>query len=372
MKQLHPKQTSLFHSPRPLAPISTSLRNRPKIDLHRHLLGSISPTIFVKIAEEYGLPLPAESLAAISDLLTFVQPVNGLKPFFRPWQFVSKLLTRPEVVTSLVYNALEDAAHDNVIYTEFRASWGMTGQERFSVKEFLAAARIGITRAEQDFGVFGRVVLGVTRHLFARHAAWQRRRLWFDILDAASEYRDSVVVGFDLSGIEEGYPPSVFVEEFDQVYERGFPITIHCGETMGAEDIWHTLQYLHPSRISHALSAVGDEQLLDHLAELRLPIEICPTSNWLTGTVQDLKSHPMRTMHEKNLKLTVNTDDPAVCQTTMSSEYELVGFNLGFSNRDLDQLMSNSLSAMFGDQELRRVVTEKLKDGSLADHEGGL
>ncbi|MCL5423356.1 MAG: adenosine deaminase [Nitrospirae bacterium] len=342
--------------PEPVIP--TSIRNGPKIDLHRHLLGSITADILLKVAREHAHSIPY-TISELEDLLVVKEPVDGLQPFFKAWPFLSKFMTSPDIISSMVRYVLEDAHNDNVIYTELRVGWGMTGRESFSVKEFLGGIQKGLLQAEKDFGIIGRVIFGITRHLFAHHASWQRQILWTNIVEAVNEYKNSVVVGFDLSGIEEKYPANLFLEEFQQIKKMGLPITIHCGETVGAQDIWATINTLKPSRISHALSSVIDDSLLKQLSQSQIPVEICFTTNWLTKTVSNLAEHPVKKMHSNGVKIVITTDNPAICRTTLSKEYALLISQVGFTISDINQFIENSLSSIFGDDFLQQSIREK-------------
>ncbi len=353
------QQFSLFDKNYSNTTASLAISNYPKIDLHRHLLGSISSDMLLDIAEEHNLPLPTTNPEELNSLLTIHRPVNGLKPFFRSWPILSKLISNPDIISLLVTNVLKEAREDNIIYLELRASWGMTGKESYSVKTFLEGIQQGLSLGQEKYGVIGRVVLGITRHLFSRHVPWKRKELLFNIIEAATQFKDSVVVGFDLSGIEEGYPASLFQNEFQEIRRIGFPVTIHCGETTSVDNVWETIETLQPSRISHALSAINDKRLLKRLSELQIPIEICPTTNWLTQTVPDLSMHPIKKMKSNGTKLIVATDNPAICRTTLSKEYSLLMSEMGFSNHEIEQLIENSLDSMFGNHSLRQIVKEK-------------
>jgi len=155
-------------------------------------------------------------------------------------------------------------------------------------------------------------------------------------------------VGFDLSGLEAGNPPAIFEQEFMEARAEGFPVTVHCGETMNSEDIWNALVHLKPSRISHGLSCVQDKSLLEYLRYYAIPVEVCPSANWLTKTVPDLHFHPLLEMHKSGLNVTINTDNPSICSTTLSREYAIVKTLLNFSNTALADLFKNSLSSAFG------------------------
>lgn len=364
---------SLFPQPSIELLIPDGLRKEPKIDLHRHLLGSISASTVVDVAKECNLALPSSTVEGIEQLLSFREPVRGLQEFFRPWSILSRLIVSPQTISRFVYLALKDAYDDNVIYAELRVGWGMTGREPFGVREFLEAVEVGLHRAESEFGVIGRAVFGITRHLFARHADWKRKQLWKQIIEAVADYKDSVVVGFDLSGIEEGYPARLFAEELQEARKCGFPLTVHCGETAGPEDISEVLETLAPARISHAVSAVKDDRVLQQLVASQTAVEACPTSNWLTGAVPELEGHPIIGMDRAGVRLTINTDNPVICRTTLSREYVVVQSVIGLSPEAVNRFKRNALEAMFGDRVLNeRVKARWLRSDTAASREAGV
>ena len=359
----HSHQTSFFDPRLPtdveLADKLSWAKERPKIDLHRHLLGSITPDMFRFICKRHNISLLTKHGEELDDIITIRERVDGLQPFFRPWPTLSSLLVEPSVLTTVTYLVLREAAKDNIVYTELRATWGMTAREKFSVKQFLAAIQAGLVQAEQDFGIIGRVVLGITRHLFGRHTLDHRRRLWANILNAASQYRDSVVVGFDVSGVELHHPVSLYTKELSEITEAAFPLTIHCGETTPASDVRAALQ-VKPVRLSHALSAAADPLLLEHLANNNVVVEACPTTNWLTQTVDKIEQHPVLDMFDHGVPVTLATDNPAIVGTTLSREYALVLKLTRLSELDVGILITNAHKFMFGNSTIRAIVGKKI------------
>lgn len=356
-------QPTLFEKSLPEIPVPHSLRVRPKIDLHRHLLGSLTAQDVQELAAVHKLVLPTSSSAELEGLLRIRRPVRGLKEFFRPWPVLSKLLVSPAVLESLSYMALRHAHSDCVVYTEFRATWGMTGREPFGVGSFLTAVQRGFDRAHKEFGIVGRIVFGITRHLLVRHIPSHRRRLWSTILDAACEHRGAPVVGFDLSGVEAGYSADLYVNELSEARRAGFPLTIHCGEEAPASEVRAVVDHLKPERIGHGISAANDQSVLELLAASGTVVEACPTTNWLTGTVVDLADHPLKKMHECGVPITINTDNPAVCGTTLSREFAIVLELMALHSEDIVRFQGNSLKAMFADSSVRTDVGKRFEAG---------
>jgi adenosine deaminase len=349
-------QADLFDTAPPAVVVTSSLADSPKIDLHRHLLGCLTPQNVWDLAVAHGLQLPLETIDKLREFIVIETPVAGLREFFRPWSLLSRLLVSPAILESIFYLALKQAHEDRVVYCELRATWGMTGREPFTVSDFLQAAGAGIGRAEAEFGIRGRLVLGVTRHLFARHAPQTRRQLWSSILNCAALHRESLVVGFDLSGIEDGYAAEMFEPEFLSAKAEGFPITIHCGETTSSIEVKSVVERLQPTRIGHGLSAIDDGHLVRFLARNQIAVEACPSSNWLTRTVQNLAEHPLRVLHDNGVPVTLNTDNPAICATSLSREYAIAHQLMGLSQDALKALTTNSLRFMFASSALRRQV----------------
>jgi adenosine deaminase len=356
-------QLSLFNRKLGNSNISNAILNAPKIDLHRHLLGSLSIDSFIKISNKYNIPLPKNNEDELMNLLKIYKPVNGLKEFFKPWKYFSRLIISPEVVYDITYEVLRDLAKDNVCYSEIRTSWGMTGNENFSVHDFVYSLFKASVDAKRDFDIHSRFLLGITRHIMGNHQQWKRKKLYEQILKAAIGYKNKCVVGFDLSGVETGYPPKIFNGFFKKVHEMGFRSSIHCGETTGPENIWESLNNICPHRISHGLSAVQDKSLLEYLRENEISVEICPTSNLLTKRIESIKLHPIRQLYDNGIKVTINTDNPEICNTTLSKEIHLLIKNNIFSLSEIKNLLNNSLEVSFAPMEIKMKLKKQLAWG---------
>jgi len=260
----------------------------------------------------------------------------------------------------LAKDALKEASEDNIRYVELRASWGITGKERFSVSDFLKSLAEAFDQAEKEYNIVGRVVLGITRHLVGRHQPWFRKKLYKQILSAACNFKDECVVGFDLSGEEQNYAPIIFKDFFLEAKNMGFGVSIHCGETTGPEDIWEAIIDLSADRIAHGLGASKDQDLLSYISEKRIPLEICPTSNYLIKAIPSLREHPIREFKEKGIRITVNTDNPVTCQTSLSREYDNLMKLLQFTLIDVRRTVENALEASFAPPELKDKIKKNM------------
>lgn len=334
--------------------VASYFRQRRKADLHRHLLGSVTAGELWRICSENSVQQPRLSLAELRSYFQISAPVDGLRTLFRPWPLLCRAMSAsPDVVTAYVISALQRAARDNVIYCELRTSWGMTGEEPYGIATFLDAARRGIAYAERVYGVTARLVMGIARHVFSRHSPRRRAQLWTEILSAAIEERRTVT-GFDVTGFEDHYPAELFAVELREAKNAGFRITVHCGETTQPDAIWRTIEFIEPDRLGHALASVRDGRLLRFLADTRTPVEVCPTVNWLTGACATLAEHPISRMYKAGVKLTVGTDNPAICRTTLSRELAILSAVVGLPISAVEELATNAFAVAFSEVGMKR------------------
>ena len=174
-----------------------------------------------------------------------------------------------------------------------------------------------------------------------------------EIVRLALDYGDRGVVGLDLSGREEGFPPEMFADAFEVARGAGLGITVHAGEDAGPEGVRCAVTCLGATRIGHGVRIVQDPSVLRLVRNSGVCLEICPTSNVLTHAVESLDSHPVRELYEAGVALTINTDDPSVCRVSLTDEYRLLVDRFGFSLDDLGRLIANAeRSAFFRKQEV--------------------
>lgn len=308
----------------------------PKLDLHRHLIGSIRPEVLVYIAEKLNITLPTfgnDSERIRSASIISVPLVDGYTKFLRQriWGVFKEIFSNTSGVANAIYWAIADASRDGVCYVEFRVS--PYGRE-FNLKstlttdQFLEALARGISKASDDFpSTKAKVILSVGREGVVKW--WgdsaERARRYDLLIECANKFKD-FVVGFDITGDENTYRNSRFVDFADKVKSAEFFLTVHAGETGDPNSVREAVELLGADRIGHGLGAVRDPMLMEQLLASKTTLEICPTSNLMLGVVPSLSEHPFKEFNRRGLRVTINTDDPVLLGPTSQSRelYQMI------------------------------------------------
>ncbi|WMC10602.1 adenosine deaminase [Oceanimonas pelagia] len=316
--------------------IDTSL---PLLDLHRHLDGNIRPATILELGRAFNLALPADTL---SGLLPHVQ-VQGNTPdllsFLARLDWGVKVLGSYDACRRVAYENVEDLQHAGIDYAELRFSPGYMAMSHELEPEGVVEAVIdGVTAGSRDFGVPVKLI-GIMSRTFGEAAC--ERELTACLAHAGR------LVAMDLAGDEAGFPGERFNEHFRRVRDAGLQVTVHAGEAAGSASVWQAVRELGASRIGHGVRAVEDERLLDYLAEHRIGIETCLTSNLQTSTVTDLAHHPVHRFLEKGIRVCLNTDDPAVEGIELRHEYTSAARAAGLTPQQSHQCQENALNMAF-------------------------
>lgn len=330
------------------------IRALPKVDLHRHLVGSIRPEVIVRTATRLGIDLSLGlDVDRVRSKLVLREPGEmDYRAFLgrRVWGEFKAILASERGCANALYWAVADAHADGLAYAEFRvAPYGIGPDERMPLQQFLNGLRRGLRAATRDFASMdARIILSVGRR--AVEERWPRHmrgELLARTIGAARDNRD-IIVGLDISGDEDKYPNRHFADFAELAKAAGVPFTIHAGETGRCESVWEAIDVLQADRIGHGIAAAGDERLMRELAERKIPVEVCVTSNYILGVVDRYAEHPFGQLHRSGVLVTVNTDDPVLFdETTLSREYySLVQANL-ITPQDIPRLIMRSVDASF-------------------------
>lgn len=349
------------------------LRGLPKIDLHRHLVGSIRPEVLTHIADKLNVRVPVfgndpEKIRKSSVLNSPL--VGGYKGFLqkRIWGAFQHIFSHPQGCANAIYWAIADASEDNVIYVEFRVSpYGINPDFPINLATFIKSLTIGVDAASRNYpNTVAKIILSIGRRtVYGKWHADNRSRYYDELIAIASNFRD-IIVGFDLSGDEEQYPNELFTELAHKVKANGFSLTVHAGETGDPNSIWSALNELHADRIGHGIGAIKDEALLNKLRSCGTPVEICPTSNWLIGLVPSIEMHPFGHFYRKGIKVTVNTDDPVLFgDTTMSLEFYRLLRAGQMLVPDIARVQKNSVIASFADEGAKEKLLRTIEQNSV-------
>jgi adenosine deaminase len=250
-----------------------------------------------------------------------------------------------------VKGVLRDAADEQVVYMEIRFSPLQSDGHGMTHRQMIEAAIEGLHEGEKEYGVSGNLILCGMRHMeVSKNTA---------MLQSAAEYYNNGVCAVDMAGNEAAYPIIEQREFFEEARRLGIPFTIHAGECGSPQSIRDAVS-LGASRIGHGIAAAKDPQLMQELFERAIPLEICPTSNLQTRAVQSEADYPFRLFSEKNLLLTVNTDNRAVSGTNLTREWEWLNRQYGTDLEIARKLTRNALDAAFADDDTKQKVWRKL------------
>lgn len=314
---------------RPASPFALSL---PKAELHLHLEGAIEPSTLLELRQRHGMA--GATLAEVEQLYSYTD-FNG---FLMAFKDVTGHLQTPEDYELITYRLMERLKAENVLHAEVFVSVGVCLWRKQDFDAIFERLERGRDRGEKDFGVSLLWIFDAVRNFGPDKAE--------PVVDLAIRYRDRNVVAFGIGGDELQGPAELFKEAFARAADHGLHLTAHAGENAGPESIWGALN-LKAERIGHGLTAGQDPELIEELARRQIPIEICVSSNLRTGCCKDLAEHPVRKYFDAGLMLTLNSDDPAMFQTTLLREYQLVQETFAFSDDHLRELVRNSFEASF-------------------------
>lgn len=315
------------------------MRALPKIDLHVHLDGSIKPELIMELARKEGKALPASSP---EELLRFMQ-VGGncesLSQYLETFQFVVSFLQTEEALEMAAFQLVEQAAEQNCVYIEVRYAPQLHRERGLSIDEVLRAVLKGLKEGERKFDVVARCIAICLRG----HSEAQN----LEVIEAASRYLNQGVVAVDLAGSEADYPPERFAAVFELAKQLHLPVTIHAGEAGGPENIGIAVNQLGASRIGHGVRIVEDPDMLEMIKSLQIPLELCPVSNIQTKAVESWDRYPFRKLFDQGIKVTVNTDNLTVSNTTITREFEMLQSRFNFTDEELCRIVRNAIDAVF-------------------------
>lgn len=309
----------------------------PKAELHVHHVGSASPRIVAELAARHPDSKVPTDPEALADYFTFTDFAH----FIDVYLSVVDLVRTPDDVRTLTFEVARDMARQNIRYAELTITPYSSTRRGIEEKAFMEAIEDARKAAETELGVILRWCFDIPGEA-GLEAAAETARLAVDL-------RPEGLVSFGLGGPEIGVPRPQFKPYFDQARAAGLHSVPHAGETTGPETVWDAIRELGAERIGHGTSAAQDPELLAYLAEHRIALEVCPTSNIATRAVTDLDLHPVKEMVAAGVLVTINSDDPPMFGSDLNNEYAVAARLLDLDERGLAQLAKNAVEASFLD-----------------------
>ncbi|MFD9161039.1 adenosine deaminase [Streptomyces sp. NPDC059558] len=320
----------------------------PKAELHVHHVGSASPRIVAELASRHPDSKVPTDPEALADYFTFTDFAH----FIEVYLSVVDLVRTPDDVRTLTFEVARDMARQNIRYAELTITPYSSTRRGIDEKAFMEAIEDARRAAETELGVILRWCFDIPGEA-GLEAAAETARLAVDL-------HPEGLVSFGLGGPEIGVPRPQFKPYFDAARAAGLHSVPHAGETTGPETIWDAIRDLGAERIGHGTSATQDPELLAYLAEHRIALEVCPTSNIATRAVTDLDLHPVKEMVAAGVLVTINSDDPPMFGSDLNNEYAVAARLLDLDERGLAQLAKNAVEASFLDPAGKAKLTAEI------------
>jgi adenosine deaminase len=339
------------------------IRRAPKVLLHDHLDGGLRPSTVIELASEFGYHgLPTTDVDDLSTWFNRGAKRNDLVLYLETFAHTVGVMQHRDAIERVAAECARDLADDGVVYAEVRFAPELHIEAGLSLQEVLDAVLEG----------FARGAAGTDLTIYAICSGMRTAALTRDIAELAVANRDRGVVGFDIAGAEAGYPPSRHLDAFQHVMRENFHSTIHAGEAFGLPSIHEALQFCGAARLGHGVRIVDDitgppgEEHLGRLAayvrDRRVPLELCPTSNVNTGVCGSIAEHPIGLLRRMRFRVTLNTDNRLMSNTSMSNEMLQLHEAFGWGLTDFEWLTVNGMKSAFASfPERLRIINGLIK-----------
>jgi adenosine deaminase len=326
------------------------IRSVPKVLLHDHLDGGLRPQTVIDLAKETKYnKLPTQDPAELAQWFHRGANKGNLVEYLQGFEHTCAVMQTKEALERTAYEMMEDMKNDGVCYVETRFAPVFHTSKNLYNDDVVNAVLEGLERGKRDFNVgYGLIICGM-----------RNMKNTLEYAELAVNFRERGVVGFDLAGEEGGYPPKKHIEAFQYIQRENFNITIHAGEAFGKESIWQAIQWCSAHRIGHAthlledltidadgkVAGMGD--LAQFVLDKRIPLEICLLSNVHTGAVDKIENHPFGKLFKEHFRVTINTDDRLMSDTTMTKEFMTATKYFNITLDDIEKITINSMKSAF-------------------------
>lgn len=319
----------------------------PKAELHLHIEGSLEPEMMFMLAERNGVNLAYKSVEEVRQAYQF----SNLQSFLDIYYAGAEVLQTEQDFYDLTWAYLERCKQDNVVHTEIFFDPQTHTDRGIAFETVINGIHSALVDGEEKLNISSHIIMCFLRHLSAESA--------MKTLGASRPWRDRII-GVGLDSSELGHPPEKFTAVFDQARKEGLKAVAHAGEEGPADFIWGAIRELGVERVDHGVRCLEDESLVDYLVEHQMPLTVCPQSNVKLRVFDTMADHNLKTMLDKGLCVTVNSDDPSYFGGYVNDNYRAVQTALNLNNRDLYQLARNSFQASFLSESQKQAYFSQL------------
>lgn len=313
----------------------------PKVELHCHLDGSLSREF---IERRLNRKVSQSELSVSDDC-------RSLNEYLEKFDLPGKCIMDEEGLSEAGYDVLKSMKQENVCYAEIRFAPLLSETEDMNCAKVIEALLAGLEKGKKDFGIEYGVITCAMRH----HSEEENRRM----IRTAREYLGYGVCAADLAGAEALYPMSEFMELFQETKKLGMPFTLHAGECGSVQNILDSVE-AGAGRIGHGIAMRGHREVQKELQRKGIGIEMCPISNLQTKAVESTKDYPMREFLDNGLKVTVNTDNRTVSNTTLTKELAFIQKTYGITDEEIRLMMKNAVDVAFADDAVKERILKRL------------
>ncbi len=326
----------------------------PKADLHVHLDGSLRLSTILDVAERERIELPAQDPEGLRAAMRLGENCGSLVEYLKAFDVTLRVMQSEDSLRRIAYELAEDAAHENVRYMEVRYAPMLHTRRGLKLTTVVESVLEGLRAAQERHGIESNVIICGIRNVSAEHS--------LEMAELAVAYKGRGVVGFDLAGAEYDHPAKHHRPAFQLVRDNNINVTIHAGEAYGPESIAQAIHVCGAHRIGHGCRLRENGDLLHYVADHRIPLECCPSSNVQTGAIRNLESHPLKLYKDLGLRVTVNTDNRLVTDTTVSKELWLCHSRMGLDLADIRQIVLNGFKSAFLPFHVKQQYLRKVSD----------
>ena len=347
-------------------PTSDQIKRVPKALLHDHLDGGLRPETIIEIAQQIGYKkLPTDDPIKLADWFEESCNSHSLVRYLETFSHTIAVMQSKEAIIRVSRECAIDLARDGVVYAEVRGAPELFTEQGLSLDQVVEATLEGYKQGMAEAASEGNkirvesLLCGMRQNNRSQEAA-----------AAVVKYRNKGVVGFDIAGPEDGFPPTNQLETFEYLRKENAHFTIHAGEAYGLPSIWEAIQICGAERLGHGVRIIddidfsGDKPKLGPLAsyvrDRRIPLELCPTSNLQTGAAKTYSEHPIGMLAKLRFRVTLNTDNRLMSRTSMSNEMSECVKSFGWKFADLQRVTVNALKSSFIPFEERLEIIEKV------------
>ncbi|HEB84044.1 MAG TPA: adenosine deaminase [Bacteroidetes bacterium] len=336
------------------------IRAIPKPDLHCHLDGSLRIGTLLELARKQKIQLPADSEEGMQKIIHKATSSRNLTEYLRTFDFTLAVMQDEENIARIATELCEDAWEDGVWYMEVRFSPILHQQKGLTLTHVMEAVLKGLREGERKTGIRTGVIICGIRQI--------EPSVSLRLAELTVAYKGRGVVGFDLAGIEDHYPAKDHADAFYLIRTNNVPCTVHAGEAWGPASIKQALHDLNAHRIGHGTRLVEDGDLLNYMNNHRIPLECCVSSNVHVGAAASVETHPIRFYYDYGLRVTVNTDNRLMSQTSISKEYDILQKRLGFTRVELEDILIMGFKSAFLPYAERKELLARVLDAIHRPH----